>query len=204
MVRSIAALNNIDASAEAVSDIAYRAEQFIHGTPSGADNTTCAFGGLVWFRKGSPNTLEPLRKEIPYELENFGLVYTGQPELTTGELVQKVRDLPEAFRNIRLSRIEQATLRMRDSLRKRDFGAVRECMNSAQKNLKELGVSVKSINDIAKTVVSMNGGAKLCGAGGGGIMLVYHEDKALLKKGINKLGYELMDVKLGAEGVRVE
>ena len=93
---------------------------------------------------------------------------------------------------------------MRDSLKKKDFGAVRECLNVAQRNLRDLGVSVKEIDEIAKTVVSMGGGAKLCGAGGGGIMLVYHEDKALLKKEINKLGYEFMDVKLGAEGVRLE
>jgi mevalonate kinase len=204
MAQAIATLNDIDASTETISDIAYKAEQFVHGTPSGADNTTCAFGGLVWFVKGEPNTINSLKKEIPYELENFGLVYIRQPELRSGELVQKVRNLPEAFRNVRLSRIEQATLRMRDSLRKRDFGAVKECMNSAQKNLRELGVSVKEMDDVARKVMSAGGGAKLCGAGGGGMMLVYHDDKALLKKEINSLGYELIDVKLGGPGVTVE
>ncbi|MBU4099473.1 mevalonate kinase, partial [Patescibacteria group bacterium] len=40
---------------EKINAIAYLAEQKKHGNPSGGDNSTCCFGGLVWFRKETPD-----------------------------------------------------------------------------------------------------------------------------------------------------
>ena len=57
---------------------------------------------------------------------------------------------------------------------------------------------------MAKAVKSIGGAAKLCGAGGGGVMLCYHEDKQKLINVIRNLGYKPWETKLGVEGVRVE
>jgi len=57
---------------------------------------------------------------------------------------------------------------------------------------------------VAKAVKSIGGAAKLCGAGGGGVMLCYHEDREKLITTIRALGLEPWESELGVEGVRVE
>jgi len=88
--KSIAELYGKRISLERLNEIAYETEQFVAGLPSGADNSACCYGGLIWFRKDMKTgkfRISSLRKEIPHKLENFILVYTGKPEKTTGELV---------------------------------------------------------------------------------------------------------------------
>ena len=188
-----------------INSIAYELEKIIHGTPSGGDNSASCYGGLLWFKRGeSGNTIKSLKEEIPQKLENFVLVYTGQPEKTTGELVQSVRNIPEAVRNKHIKAIGEASLKMRAALAKKDMITVRDCMNTAQENLAALGVSTPAIDKIAKAMRNIAGAGKLCGAGGGGIMLCYHHDKKKLVSVINNLGYEPIEVELAVEGVRIE
>jgi len=192
-------------SLEKINEIAYQQEKIIHGTPSGGDNTACCFGGLIWFKKAKPkNEIRSLKKEIPYKLKNFVLVYTKMPEKMTGELVQMVRQLNEDYRNKRIKEIGKLTKEILEVLKEKDFERMKTIINLTQKNLTELGVSCKEIDKVAKAVKSIGGAAKLCGAGGGGVMLCYHEDKQKLIKTIRALGLELWESELGVEGVRIE
>lgn len=204
LVKTVSEVFGLGLSLKKINELAYEIEKFIHGTPSGGDNSTCCFGGLIWFEKGNPPIIEPLQKEIPYKLENFVLVYIKEPEKNTGELVQMVRDLNPGFREPRIKAIGRAAREMRKALRERDFQKVKELMNLAWKNLSELGLSVPEADEIINKIVSIGGAAKLCGACGGGIMLAYHEDKERLKNLIRESGYEPWDVELGVEGVKME
>jgi len=192
-------------SLERINEIAYEQEKIIHGTPSGGDNSTCCFGGLIWFQKTQPqNKIISLKKEVPCQLENFVFVYTGEPKKTTGELVQQVRDLNEEYRTERVKRIGQMSHQMLEVLKKKDFQRMKEIINQTQKNLAELGVSVKEIDEVAEAVQKIGGAAKLCGAGGGGIVLCYHENKKKLIELLKSLGYQPWETELAVEGVRVE
>lgn len=203
IVKAIAELYNKQLTAERINEVAFSIEQFNHGTPSGGDNSACCLGGLVWFQKGSPkNIIQSLKAEIPYELENFILVNVGKPQKTTGELVQQVRNLDEEFRTTKIKALGAATLAMRNALRQQDFSKMKALINFAQRYLAELGVSTPEIDKLAKAVLDIGGAAKLCGAGGGGTVLCYHEDKDRLLKTIQGLGYTPMEVELGVEGVR--
>ncbi|MBI4173288.1 MAG: mevalonate kinase [Candidatus Aenigmarchaeota archaeon] len=175
-------------------------ERYQHGRPSGGDNSACCYGGLVWFEQGAVRTLE---KEVPYRLENFVMVHFKRNN-TTGELVQRIRGLDQVFRNARLDEIGRATYMLREALRKKDFGAMAEAMNIAQASLAQLGVSTPEIDRLAATVTALGGGAKLSGAGGGGMVLCWHADKDSLLRAITDLGYQPVETELGAEGVRVE
>lgn len=202
--KAVSELYGLNTPIERINEVAFEIERFMHGNPSGGDNSTCCFGGLVWFQRGEPNIIKSLKEEIPYELENFVLVYTGKPKKSTGELIQQVAGLEEAFRNQRIGALGNAANEMRDALKAKDFSKVRGLMNLAQKNLADLGVSTPTIDKIAEAVRGIGGAAKLCGAGGGGIVLCHHEDKDKLTEVIKSLGHEPMETELGCEGVKAE
>lgn len=202
IVKAIAAEYGKHVTDEQVNGIAYEMEKIIHGTPSGGDNSACCFGGLLWFQRGSPNIIRPLQQA--HKLENFALVYTGKPEKSTGELVQLVRNLDEGFRNERVRKIGQMTHEMIGVLKSKDYSRLKEIINDTHKNLAELGVSTEEMERIASEVKAIGGAAKLCGAGGGGMMLCWHEDVAKLKETVASLGYAPMKADLAVEGVRLE
>ncbi len=185
-----------------INQVAYKIESLAHGTPSGGDNSICCYGGALWFKKGTPNVIEPLH--LDFTKKNFVLVFTGIPKLTTGELVSNVRSLDPEYRDPRVKKIGEYTYEMRKCLVKPDFTRIKELMNLAQELLAELGVSIDVIDRIHKAVKEINGGAKLSGAGGGGYMVCYHEDLTLLDQTIRNLGYIPEHVELGVEGVRTE
>lgn len=150
------------------------------------------------------NEIRSLKEEIPYKLQNFVFVYTGEPKKTTGELVQLVRELNEEYRAERIKKIGEMSYEMLSALKRKDFQRMKEIINQTQKNLTELGVSTKEINEVAKAVQKIDGAAKLCGAGGGGVVLCYHEDKKKLVDLIKDIGYHPWETDLAVEGVRIE
>ncbi|MEM7826635.1 MAG: mevalonate kinase [Candidatus Aenigmatarchaeota archaeon] len=203
ITKAIADLFKKRLSLEQINNIAYEIEKIIHGTPSGGDNSACCYGKLIWFQKSQPkNIIKPLK--IPYKLENFVLVYTKPPEKTTGELVQLVRNLDENYRNERIKRIGRLAYEMKGALMKKNLKRMKEIINENQRLLAELGVSCREIDKLSEAVRNIGGAAKLCGAGGGGVMLCYHEDKEKLIEIIRKLGFKLWETELGVKGVRVE
>ncbi len=201
VVKAMTVLYDKDLSRDEVNDMAYSVEKYIHGTPSGGDNTTCCYGGLVWFQKTMQGNVI---KNLTLKLENFFLVYVGKPEKSTGELVQFVRNLDESYRQPRISDIGKATHEMLDAIVDNDVKKIKECINRAQENLAELGVSTVDVDNICKKAQAIGGAAKLCGAGGGGTVLCYHDDKLKLLDAISDLGFSAIETILGDEGVRVE
>ncbi|MBI3413061.1 MAG: mevalonate kinase [Candidatus Aenigmarchaeota archaeon] len=203
LTKAVSDLYNKKSPLDEINRIAYEIEKIQHGNPSGGDNAACCYGGLIWFKRSSPsNTIQPLN--IGYELENFVIVNSGNRERTTGKLVQHVRNLDDKYRSSRIKALGIAANKMRAALNNRDFESVKKLINLAQCNLAELGVSTKNIDRIAQVVVNAGGAAKLCGAGGGGTVLCFHEDKERLKQAIRNAGFEPRDVELGVEGVRTE
>lgn len=200
--KTLSELFKSNLSLDEINQIAYKIESLAHGTPSGGDNSICCYGGALWFKKGTPNVIEPLH--LDFTMKNFVLVFTGTPELTTGELVANVRSLDPEYRNPRVEKLGVHTQEMRECLAKQDFARIKELMNLAQELLSELGVSIDVIDRIHTAVKEINGGAKLSGAGGGGYMVCYHDDLQLLKQTIRELGYVPEQVELGVEGVRTE
>jgi len=205
LTKALAELFKKKISLKKINQIALEQEKIIHGTPSGGDNSASCFGGLIWFKKDKRKTIvKSLKKEIPYKLSNFLFVYTGEPKKTTGELVQAVRELKKEYREERIEKIGKMAYQMRRALRQKDFQRVKEIINETQKNLAELGVSTREIEELARAVKKIGGAAKLCGAGGGGTVLCYFEKKKKLVDLIKSFGYPFWESALGVEGVRIE
>ncbi len=202
IARAVAALYVPGETIDKINKIAFETEKFHNGNPSGGDNSTCCYGGMVWFKK--PDIIEPLRHEIPYKLENFVLVNSGTPEKTTAELVAHVRNLNPEYRNPLIKGLGIMTMEMREALKRKDFGLMKKLMNRAQENLSKLGVSTQNIDNIHECVKDAGGAAKLSGAGGGGTVICYHDDKSKLLEIVRELGYKSWETELGVEGVRIE
>ncbi len=192
-------------SLEQVNNIAYECEKLIHGTPSGGDNTASCYGGLIWFQKAQPkNVIIPLRNEIPHKLENFVFAYTKQLEKSTGELVQMVRNIPEAERNPKMQELEKMTHEMKEVLKRKDYARMKEIINRTNEILSSFGLSIPETDAIYKKVLSLGGAAKMCGACYGGVMLAWHENPEKVVSAIRGLGFEPFKADLAVEGVRVE
>ncbi|MBI4019607.1 MAG: mevalonate kinase [Candidatus Aenigmarchaeota archaeon] len=200
LTKAITSLYGKNVALEELNAVAYKLEQYSHGTPSGGDNTASCFGGVMRYVK-EPKTMERLDLG---KLENFILIYCAPPMKTTGELVQSVRNLDAAFRAERVDALGLLAERMLGALRKRDHAEIKHIINEAQKNLQELGVSTPEIDKVCKRVEKTGGAAKLCGAGGGGVVMCYHEDAAKLEAAVRAGGYEPQHVQLGAEGVMID
>jgi len=193
-----------------INEIAYELEKFNHGTPSGGDNSTCCYGGLIWFKRNpDPSikpTIEQIRDEIPHKLENFVLIQTrSEGNRSTRRMVSKVKDLEPEYREPRIKALGNATYEMREALKKGDFESIKELMNLAHKNLAELGVSTDEMDFVHKKVKESGGAIKLTGAGGPkSCMIGYHQQKNKLTNLLKNLGYESWKVELGVDGVKIE
>ncbi|MBI4895738.1 MAG: mevalonate kinase [Candidatus Aenigmarchaeota archaeon] len=194
-----------DSSFEKVNEMAFECEKFAHGTPSGGDNTACCYGGLVWFQKSQPkNIVIPLGDEISHKLENFVLVYTKQPEKTTGELVQMVREIPEDERNPKMEELGKLTYTMKDVLKHKDHKKMKDIINRTNAILSSLGLAIPETDHIYQEVKNLGGAAKMCGACYGGVMLCWHESPQEIVDAIKKIGFQPFEADLAVEGVRIE
>jgi mevalonate kinase len=170
---------------ELVNSLAYTAEKKYHGNPSGADNTACCYGGLIFFRKEFEflKTISALNFKLPTAIEDqLYLIDTGKPAETTAEMVKGVSSMynthPEATDTL-LSHVEKTTKRMVVSVVKEDAAFFRDCIVENQRALEELGVVSESARGLIRDL-SPFGTGKVTGAGGrtagSGFVLFYADE----------------------------
>lgn len=204
--------NNLDLTL--INDLAYEAEKVFHGNPSGADNSTIVFGGLIWYRKEIPEL--KLIQQVPFSIpdklaKNFVIINTGTPKQTTKEMVELVRVKRKAergkFRKI-FDIQEQLVKDLLIALKETDENKLIQIIRAGEKNLESIGVASKFAQDIIRKIEKAGGAAKICGAGASkgptGVLLCYHPDPAVIKKIAKDLNLECFQTELGVEGVRKE
>lgn len=197
-----------------VNDIAFLVEQKRHGLPSGGDNAAVTFGGLVWFRRETPElkTIQPVPFSVPSDIaKNFLLIDTGRPKESTGEMVAMVRSLYQGDKSLVegvLNDQERLTRELLSALKDGKENRVMEIIKAGEANLEKLGVASPSAIKLAREIEAAGGVAKVCGAGGktdaSGVMLAYHQDKDVLRRIISKHKLASYVAALGAEGLRRE
>lgn len=193
-----------------INSIAYESEKKYHGNPSGGDNTISTYGGLLWYRKEA-ESFKTFRRIIPKtNLPNLFLVNSGIPKETTGEMVSKVADLcsrnPKKINRI-LAKIEEVARKFLNLLIEGN-GDWNELINENEKYLELLGVVSETGRNLIRGIKKIGGAAKISGAGGitngSGMVLIYHRDEEKLRSFCENNNLEILPVKLGGEGVRVE
>lgn len=196
-----------------INTLAFEAEKFVHGNPSGGDNTIVTFGGWVWFRKELPflKSIWQLPMKLPGALNHFHLINTGKPEETTGEMVklvatrmkEKVLGMKERFEEN-----EEQARRMAVAIKEGDEGTLIDAMKKGERTLEGMGVVSDSAKSIIRAIEKRGGAAKILGGGGDrgavGFLLAYHPDHDLLAKIGNDYAYPVEQIVLGEEGIRLE
>jgi mevalonate kinase len=143
---------------------AHQIETVFHGTPSGLDHTASALGGVIWFQSGTP----PVVETLPPPSWQMVVLDSGESG-NTAELVARVARQGSAGRTL-LKKIGQLSELAREQLH--DLTQLGPILNENHVRLTELGVSTDLLNQLVDWARA-NGasGAKLAGAGGGGVVL---------------------------------
>lgn len=195
---------------EEINRLAYQIEERQHGRPSGGDNTVSAYGGFLWYRKEC-ESLKTFSNLIPSKKMRVLVIDSGNPEESTGEMVEKVRLLmsskPRLVKNVfgKMERLSRNFLQLLLGEKSYDLGNL---MNENELLLEKIGVVSSKTEQLIKKIRVLGGGAKISGAGGwkngSGIVLAYHEDMNKLLDFVTKNKLKYFRVKLGSEGVKIE
>lgn len=187
----------IDWDLKLINRLTFEAEKVFHGTPSGGDNTSVVFGGLILFQTGM---IIPATSKI----NDFILINSGKPEESTKEMIAIAKSKIASI----LADHEALTSHLLAAMRDGDEKKLIEIFKKGQANLEKIGVVGKKAQKIINDLESLEAGAKISGAGGvksgSGMILIYHKNpkKILQYAKDNKL--EVFQIKLSEEGLKQE
>jgi mevalonate kinase len=184
-----------------VCDKAIKSERLIHNNSSGADCYISTFGGLIYYIKNTGFNKIYCKKDLSLLIGNTGIRHS------TGALVSSVKKFKDENSSLFNNLSRRAENICRDAftaITKGDERKLGELMRENHTLLQQIGVSHDKIDYLVNVCVE-NGalGAKLTGAGGGGIMiaLVPQEEKLKLISIIEKNGCECMAVEIDFNGL---
>ena len=187
-------------SDERINEIAYEAEKAYQGNPSGIDNTAATYGGLIWFKRGAPSTMErmSLTKPVEIVMGNTGVV--ADTAAVVNGVGERKRSNPEKYDRI-FREAESLVSKARKALESDDIRTVGYLMNENQRLLEEIEVSSKELDHLIG-IAKRNGawGAKLTGGGRGGCMVALTPGKELQEKVasvMEKEGFRVLRMTVG-------
>lgn len=159
LVRALARREGREADFDECWARAFEVERAFHGTPSGIDHTVSALGGVVRYRRvGGRPEVQPLGVPAPLDLV---VANTGAPG-NTAEMVARVRARGAAAEFAAIAELVEAAPAA--------WPALGGLFHANHRLLQAIGVSTPAL-DHACAVMEAAGasGAKLAGAGGGGV-----------------------------------
>ncbi|MCR5651313.1 MAG: GHMP kinase [Lachnospiraceae bacterium] len=162
------------------------------------DQYIAAYGGIkaMWFRKDGSVDVEPLNisKETYYNLEDNLILYFTGFERSASKILKEQDDQTKASdeamkRN--LDHVKQMGLDTKSAFEKGDLHKFAEIMNEHWEIKKKRSREMSNLRiDECYEYALKNGalGGKLIGAGGGGFLMFYSEDKVRLREKMMKTG----------------
>ncbi len=180
-----------------LADKVYRLEQTMGFTGGKQDQYTAALGGvnLLEFKDDKVKvTRLKLKKSLIKELEqSLVLYYTGKPHYSSSINKAMIDNFLKGKNVNNLLRIRDIAKEMKTALKKNDLINFVSLMNEEFGERKKLHSKVtnKKINKLINIGLT-NGAiaAKLCGAGGGGSILFFCDNKKRLMKKLNCIDFK--------------
>ncbi len=163
------------ASEKVISDLAYKVEIEFHGTPSGIDNTVIAFNRPIFFKKNKDFEFISPSGMFTIIIADSGI------KGNTKEAVSGVRDrwhLNQSQYNDYFTKIGEIVYQAKTALENGDQILFGHLMNANQELLRKIGVSHPKLEQLIQIALENDGlGAKLCGGGLGGNIIILAESR---------------------------
>lgn len=187
VVRAWSVLCTDDLDDQACRTKASAIEQVFHGNPSGLDVAVSVHGGALWYRRGEPPELRP----VAAPEGQWAVLDTGAAG-NTAALVAGVASRRPGV-DAALSRIGALTALAEAALQ--DPSTLGPILNENQARLAEIGVSTDQITELCEFALAHGAlGAKLSGAGGGGVVLALCNDAQRLVQAATLAGLRAFTV----------
>jgi len=199
---------------EELAEQACRIEIDILGEPVGKqDQYVSAYGGVACFRflpngrveaeplKTDPDTLSTLE-------DNLVLFFTGYSRAAS-EILRDQDDRSKSRDTTMLDElhfVKDLGLKSRDALEQGDLGRFAELLNVhwEHKRRRSRGMSNSQIDDWYALAMRHGAlGGKLIGAGGGGFLMFYAEDKVHLRRAMRQAGLPEVRFRFDFEGTKI-
>ncbi len=179
-----------------IANLAWDIENVVHKKSSGVDPFSVTYGGIIRYQNGKMKRLNV--KEYPKITIGFTDLVSD-----TGNVVADVMGLKnefprffEEYLNIMNLLVEYG----QEYLEKGDFSKLGRIMDINHGLLSAIGVSCIELDRLVWAARKKGTGAKLCGAGRGGIMIALGN----AKDEIELAGGSVIDTEICDDGVRVE
>lgn len=172
-----------------VSALVYACEKRYHGTPSGIDNTVIAFEQPIWFIRTSASGLpsperhatslnpvmEPLHIAQPFTLVIGDTGIRSKTRLPVGELRRRWES-DTAFYEGLFDQVGEVVSMVRGHLEAGSIAAIGPLLSENHELLQAMGVSSHELDTLVAAAHTAGAlGAKMSGAGWGGVMFALTE-----------------------------
>lgn len=177
IARALSEEFDLDFDDDKINEIAYEGEKGYHGNPSGIDNTAATYGGLIWFIKGSPNTIERIKIDKPLHIVmgNTGIV--ANTKAAVAGVAERKEQNPEKYNQF-FEQAKNLIQEARQALEEVNVEKIGKLMDENHKLLQEIEVSSPELDQLVQ-LAKDNGalGAKITGGGLGGYMYALASDE---------------------------
>jgi mevalonate kinase len=182
--------------------LAFIPENYLHGHPSGVDQATCTYGGIIQFRK--PSNIKAITVKRPPMI----LVCDSGVHRTTkalvGSVVKRSQEQTDTFHK-HLDEIATMSNAVVKALQGEDDDELGALMNRNHELLRQIGVSTSTLDRLVVAARKAGAlGAKLTGAGGGGCIIALCRDKKArsnIARELRTEGGTIYNVSIDLQGV---
>jgi mevalonate kinase len=197
-------------SLDLISQVSFNIEKRQHGNPSGGDNTTALYGGILQFKKQNHGFNFSKIRVKAGDIPRLFLVNSGRPQESTGEMVEKVKKM-EAENKARVQAVVKdlgKTARLFiNAFKAGKKDRLKDLIKQNQKLLEQLNVVGSRAKKIIKLIEKHEGAGKICGAGGikagSGMILAYSRNLDFLRPVLDREGLKYLDIKINEKGVKI-
>jgi len=182
--------------------LAFIPENYLHGHPSGVDQATCTYGGIIQFRK--PSKIKSVNVKRPPMILVCDSGIHRSTKALVGSVVKRSREQTEGFQT-HLEEINALSNAVVKALQSEDDNELGSLMNRNHELLRQIGVSTPMLNRLVAAARKGGAlGAKLTGAGGGGCIIALCADKkarSRIARELRTRGGTIYNVSLDVRGV---